>query len=233
MSSTVSTRSLGHGISREHLYSRIGDALLATVWTILSVASIAKTISEAPEENWLGTFHQAVSPLVLCVCAVLFIVRRPAKARNQTWRSRFAALAGTWMMPVVILLPLTWTSGWLLTLSTAGLVATHLVVFWSLLTLRRSFSIFAEARALITHGPYAIVRHPLYATYAAMYILLVLPRISVVAVVASVIGVACEVWRARNEEQVLRGTFPEYDEYASKTPRFIPRPEALVTLRTR
>src|SRR5687768_12314183 len=117
MNSAVSTKSLGHGVSREHLHSRIGDAVLASVWSVLSVASIAKTIAEAPDETWLGTVHQAVSTLVLCVCTVLFIVRRPAKARNQTWQSRFAALAGTWMMPVVILLPLTWTPGWLLTLS--------------------------------------------------------------------------------------------------------------------
>ncbi|MDQ6741518.1 MAG: hypothetical protein M3Z97_01220, partial [Candidatus Dormibacteraeota bacterium] len=33
---------------------------------------------------------------------------------------------------------------------------------WALLYLRRSFSILPEARRLVTHGPYALSRHPLY-----------------------------------------------------------------------
>lgn len=203
--------------------SRIGDILLASVWSVLSIVSISRAIADAPNESWLGTTHQSVSAIVLCITTLLFIIRRPATARLESWQSRSIAIVGTWMMPVVILMPLTWTPDWLLTISTAGLVATHLVVFWALTTLGRSLSIFAEARALIRSGPYAIVRHPLYATYTGMYVFLLLPRLSLVAAALAVIAIGCEVWRARNEEQILRATFPEYDNYAETTPRFIPR----------
>lgn len=214
---------LNRPVRRPLSLARLGDAGLASVWCILAVGSISATISEMPDVNWLVTAHHTVSSLILCLTAVLFIVRRPAKTRVGSWRSRAVAIVGSWLMPVLIVLPLTWTPEWLLTFSTAGLVMMHVVVFWALLTLRRSFSIFAEARALIRTGPYRIVRHPLYATYLGMYVFFLLPRLSVLAFLVTVLGIACEIWRARDEEAILRAAFPAYDEYAAITPRFVPR----------
>lgn len=208
--------------------SRLGDVGLASLWTIMSVSSIANTITEMSEVSWLTTTHHIVSTLILCVCAVLFIVRRPAKARDGSFRSKITAIVGTWMMPALILLPLTSTSDWLLTVSTVGLVVTHIVVFWSLLTLRRSFSVFPEARALIRTGPYAMVRHPLYATYFAMYALFLLPRLSILAVAVTIVGIGCEIWRAHEEEAVLDAAFSDYREYAAATPRFFPKFNSLL-----
>jgi len=203
--------------------ARLGDAGLAAVWVLLSVASISGTIADAPDERVLATAHHAVSSLILCLTAVLFIIRRPASKSTGSWLSRGVAIAGSWLMPALILMPLTLTPGWLLTLTTAVLVVLHVVVFWSLLALRRSFSIFPEARALIRSGPYGRVRHPLYATYMAMYPCFLLPRLSLLAVVVTVLGIACEIWRAREEEAILTSAFSDYADYAAATPRFIPR----------
>ena len=125
-------------------------------------------------------------------------------------------------MPALILLPLTMTSNWVLTITTAGLAVTHIAVFWALLTLRRSFSVFPEARALVRTGPYAVVRHPLYAIYFAMYICFLVPRLGLWAILITLVGITCEVIRSRDEEAVLRTAFPEYEEYAAVTPRFCP-----------
>jgi protein-S-isoprenylcysteine O-methyltransferase Ste14 len=202
----------------------LGDIGLATVWTMLSVNSVAATIGEINDVKWLTTAHHSVSSLILCVTAVLFIIRRPASKSTGSWLSRAVAIIGSWLMPALIIMPLTWTPDWLLTITTVGLVALHVIVFWALLTLRRSFSIFPEARALIRTGPYGRVRHPLYATYLAMYPCFLLPRISVLAVVITVLGIACEIWRARDEEAILSNAFADYEEYARTTPRFLPRP---------
>lgn len=203
--------------------SRLGDIGLALVWGILAVGSLTATIANAATESRLTTAHHIASALILGLSAVLFMARGSAKARAGSWRSRVVAISGTWLMPVLILLPLTRTDDWLLTISTAGLVLLHIVVFWALLTLRRSFSIFPEARALIRTGPYAVVRHPLYGTYFAMYLFFLLPRLSPLSVAVTVLGIACEVWRSREEETILRAAFPDYGEYAATTPRFVPR----------
>jgi protein-S-isoprenylcysteine O-methyltransferase Ste14 len=203
--------------------ARLGDIGLATWWTLLSVNSVSKTIDEIDEVKWLTTAHHSISSLILCVTVFLFIFRHPAKTRSSSWRARVVAITGTWAAPVLIMLPLTWTPDWLLSISTAALVLLHLFMLWALLTLRRSLSIFAEARNLVRTGPYALVRHPLYATYFAMYPFFLLPRLSLLAVVVSVVGFTCEAWRAFDEEKLLRASLPGYEEYAVSTPRFVPR----------
>jgi len=203
--------------------TRVGDAILAAIWVLLSFGSISTTISDASSESALATAHHTVSSLILCLTAVLFIIRRPARMSTSSWISRAVAIIGSWLMPALILMPLTWTPDWLLTVTTAALVVLHVAVFWALLTLRRSFSVFPEARALIKAGPYGRVRHPLYATYIAMYPCFLLPRLSILAVVVMVLGITCEMWRARDEEAILTDVFPEYAEYAKSTPRFLPK----------
>ena len=203
--------------------SRLGDVGLSSIWVVLAFISIRNTIAEADVESTMATAHHAVSALILCISAVLFIYRKPAISRSASLGSNVIAIVGSWLMPVLIVLPLTSSNDVMLSLTTAGLVVTHVAVFWSLLTLRRSFSIFPEARALVRTGPYAIVRHPLYAVYFVMYACFLLPRLSVWAVAITTIGIFCEVVRSREEESVLRTAFPEYDEYAASTPRFCPR----------
>ena len=132
-------------------------------------------------------------------------------------------------MPLVAL-PLTWQPDWLLTATTIGIVAIYGWVAWALLTLRRGFSVFPEARQLTTHGPYGIVRHPLYAAYIGVYVLIALPRFGGPALVVAALGIASEIVRARNEEQVLRSVFPSYDVYAARVPAFVPRLRDLVAV---
>ena len=223
MHRAVTADAMDRRLSKPISFARVGDFGLALVWTFLTVSSISNTIREASEVSWLTTAHHGVSCLVLLVSTILFVIRRPAKTRIGSWSSRLIAIIGSWLMPALIILPLTWTPNWLLTVTTAGLVLAQCLLFWALLTLRRSFSIFPEARALIRTGPYGLVRHPLYATYLLIYPMFLLPRIGALAVVITVLGIACELKRARDEEKVLGAAFPDYDEYAEATPRFFPR----------
>lgn len=81
-----------------------------------------------------------------------------------------------------------------------------------------------ENHRLITNGLYRFVRHPLYSS-----IMLMLFGGSVVYrnwasfLAVAVIFIPFMNYRAKQEEVLLRETFPEYEEYAKKVGRFFPK----------
>jgi protein-S-isoprenylcysteine O-methyltransferase Ste14 len=93
------------------------------------------------------------------------------------------------------------------------------VVLWRL---GKSFSIMPEARRLVTGGPYALARHPLYTvemvTICGTALQFQAPWSWVLA--AAVLAL---LWiRSHYEEQVLEEAYPEYGAYRARTKRFIP-----------
>lgn len=46
-----------------------------------------------------------------------------------------------------------------------GIALGGALCFWAAMTLRRNFSVFASRRSIVTAGPYAWVRHPIYLSY--------------------------------------------------------------------
>jgi len=77
---------------------------------------------------------------------------------------------------------------------------------------------------LICDGPYAVVRHPLYACFFALTFATALvwtyPGGAMIALGIFLVG----VWvRIRSEEKLLRQTFgAQFDEYAKRVPALIP-----------
>ena len=85
-----------------------------------------------------------------------------------------------------------------------------------------SFSVMPEARTLVTHGPYAIVRHPLYlAEMVGVAGLVVQFQQPWAAILGLAVG-ALQFWRTVFEERVLIEAYPEYEAYRTRTRRFIP-----------
>ncbi len=107
------------------------------------------------------------------------------------------------------------------------LVSGHGLVIWATLSLGSSFGllprIIAEHR-LIRHGPYRVVRHPLYTGVHALYVgtfLLVPCAFFLLSAIAAVIGNA---WRAHAEERLLSAHYGEaYRAYARSVGRFLPK----------
>jgi protein-S-isoprenylcysteine O-methyltransferase Ste14 len=82
-----------------------------------------------------------------------------------------------------------------------------------------------EGHELVAHGPYAIVRNPIYLAMFGMAVATGLAVSRWQALVAGVIVflVGTEI-RIRAEEKLLRGAFGEkFDEYARRVPGFLPR----------
>jgi len=69
---------------------------------------------------------------------------------------------------------------------------------------------------VVTTGPYAIVRHPMYAGISLMYVATPVALGSFWALIPAVFIVPLLVARLRNEEQVLLRDLPGYAEYTQK-----------------
>ncbi len=90
-----------------------------------------------------------------------------------------------------------------------------------------NFRVYPEPKQdakLITNGPYRFVRHPMYSSL----ILMMLGISGYNGYWPNLLGVVCVVIavtaKAAMEEHYMVLKFSEYEGYAAKTPRFIPRP---------
>jgi protein-S-isoprenylcysteine O-methyltransferase Ste14 len=92
-----------------------------------------------------------------------------------------------------------------------------------LLTLRRAFTIMSEARALIVHGIFSRIRHPLYTAHFIMFFGSLMLRLHLVTIIMYLLFCVGQVIRAGIEERKLAQTFPEYDAYKAQTGMFFPR----------
>jgi protein-S-isoprenylcysteine O-methyltransferase Ste14 len=82
--------------------------------------------------------------------------------------------------------------------------------------------VLPDARKLVTHGPYRVVRHPVYLgeLVIAGAFLIASPSTWNVAVAAAF--VVAQIYRMGLEERALAAEFPEYAAYAASTPRVLP-----------
>ena len=160
--------------------------------------------------------------LFLGLMAILFIVRDEPIRKAAGIAPRLAAIAGTFLMSALTFFPranlgLTQLIGATLLV----LIGTSLSAF-VLFRLGRSFSLMAEARRLVTTGPYAIVRHPLYLAEEIAIIGTLLQFLSPYTILVFAIHLGIQIQRMKNEEKVLHMAFPDYAQYQARTSRLIP-----------
>ena len=106
--------------------------------------------------------------------------------------------------------------------SSICLVGTAMSIF-VLTHLGRSYSLMAEARRLVTTGPYGIIRHPLYVMEELAAFAILIQFLSFNTVIIFLVHALIQFQRMKNEEAVLEKAFPEYQAYKSSTARLIPR----------
>ncbi len=108
-----------------------------------------------------------------------------------------------------------------------GVVIGAYAIFVAVLRENRWASRVIEVEArqkVVTTGPYAIVRHPMYAAAALIYLFAPVALGSFWGMLMTVPLAAILFPRIRNEESVLRRDLPGYDEYATRVRyRLVPR----------
>jgi protein-S-isoprenylcysteine O-methyltransferase Ste14 len=100
----------------------------------------------------------------------------------------------------------------------AGAAGSLIAVSW----LGRSFSLMPEARQLVTSGPYAFIRHPLYAAEMIGIAGLMVQFKQPWAVILGALVFGLQYWRTVFEERVLQEAYPNYGLYREQTWRFVP-----------
>jgi protein-S-isoprenylcysteine O-methyltransferase Ste14 len=164
-----------------------------------------------------------LASLVLIVSILLFVLlREPAKRRAKGMIPAIVAIGGTSFAVIVVFLPPFNMGLMLSTLSLLMIVFGLSFAAYTMMYLGRSFAIMPAARALVTSGPYALIRHPLYLGEGMAIVGMMLQYLSPLAVVIVGLQIAFQIQRMKKEEEILSAEFPEYIEYAKRTARLIP-----------
>jgi protein-S-isoprenylcysteine O-methyltransferase Ste14 len=106
-------------------------------------------------------------------------------------------------------------------------IASNILIFGGFILLASAWKVLYAAhreRRLATTGPYARIRHPQYAGFVLIMLGFLLQWPTLVTLVMFPILVFMYARLALTEEREVRAQFGiEYERYAARTPRFVPR----------
>ncbi len=191
-------------------------------WSELSAAVSAIRRSDDSAAHILAAAHAASTAFFFALLAVITVVRKQPLRRERRLKGWLLPLAVMAAMGVVgagdprsLPLPISFVA-------TSLVVGGTVFTLYALRFLGRHFGVVSDVRGLVTSGPYAWVRHPLYAGEAITLAGVAISVGTPLSVAAFVIGLSLQAWRARTEEEALSAVFPEYAHYSRRTPMLIP-----------
>ena len=188
--------------------------------------SLGGFLSRPPVEmdsHFVFALAARMSLLVFLGLLIFFHLIRSAPINKAGgWEPKLSALLGLTLGNLLLLLDRPESTPLLDIASTSLLIVGNYLCVVVLLHLGRSISIMAEARRLVTSGPYRVIRHPLYLAEQLAIIGIFLQFLSWQAALILLVHFFFQVRRMLNEERVLTDTFPEYRSYADRTARLIP-----------
>ena len=170
----------------------------------------------------LRTCANVTTLIFLAILIVLFVVRYVPQRTMLQLRARCVAVAGAFLSVSILLLPPQELSSSLYVISLVLIISGTIFAIYAGLVLGRSISILPEARRLVTRGPYAFVRHPLYLGEIVAVIGVALQFLSIWALLIVGLQFVLQLLRMNYEERVLSQVFPEYQNYIARTARLMP-----------
>jgi protein-S-isoprenylcysteine O-methyltransferase Ste14 len=174
----------------------------------LFLFAIALVVARARREPERGGRRDAASIIGIVVQGVAFVVAGAPATRVTLDPLGTAALGAAALV--------------------ALLMATALTLFvWASATMGRNWSLVARMRedhALVTGGPFALMRHPIYTALGLVVVALALAlgHVVMLAVALPVYALGTGL-RVRSEERLLHAMFgTAYVAYAARVKRFVP-----------
>lgn len=195
-------------------------------WTNARVA-----LATGSAQTWTVVADRTTACAFLSLLLVLYVFRPVPVRRAGGVVPVLAAFAGGFLVLPIPLLPFVVPLPGITVglrgpvLSLSGLVLAlvgHGLAIASLAALGRSFSIVPEARRLVTSGLYRHVRHPLYLAEELATVGVLLQNVSPLAAAIVAVHIGVQFYRMGCEERTLAAQFPEYADYARRTPMILP-----------
>lgn len=200
-----------------------GRVIAVTLFALFLVLNGLKLAQSDPLRSPLSTLVTALTMAFYVLLIWAYLRRSPSTRTDRRWTSWLAAFAGTgapFAIPIVsaglVDEPARETASAIVL--GVGLVA----MLWALGALGTNISVVPQAREVISHGPYARVRHPLYAAELVNVVGLCLAHRGPWPWVVLAALVTFQVIRARREEALLSRELPGYAEYKARTPMLVP-----------
>jgi protein-S-isoprenylcysteine O-methyltransferase Ste14 len=200
-----------------------GRLLAVALFAFFLMLNGAHLAGQDPLSSPLSTVAIALTMAFYLLLIFAYMRRSATRRTDRQWSSWALAFAGTgapFAIPLV--------SGGLATdpvreTLSAGVLALGLVaMLWALGALGTNISVVPQAREVVTHGPYALVRHPLYAAELLNVVGICIGHDGPWPWVVLVALAAFQVMRARREEAWLTSELPGYADYKSRTPMLVP-----------
>jgi protein-S-isoprenylcysteine O-methyltransferase Ste14/membrane-associated phospholipid phosphatase len=145
--------------------------------------------------------------LVIPLFVLAFVFRSPRLAGPLPSASGFIGMALSYpalaFLEIPSAVPSEIASGYGGRLLLSAAASYILVLAWSFYAIGRSFALFPSARKLVTRGPYAFVRHPIYSSFLHLALCITVLEPGVRNIAAAVIMALGIFLRARSEENLL------------------------------
>lgn len=199
---------------------------------IAAAHAIAQSLAH-PSAHTILTVLYAVLRTAVTVAFAVFTVGRAAPRKPARDPRAFIACALALGAVIAFQPPLSSTPPLLVIAGEALAVAAGAWLVLAVVRLGHCFGVLPEARGLVRDGPYAVIRHPVYAGEIGTCAGLVLAAPRLINGLSFLVLVGAQCVRMRLEERALSAAFPEYERYSQEVPRLIPSPRrvrARVTL---
>jgi protein-S-isoprenylcysteine O-methyltransferase Ste14 len=203
----------------------LGRLVMVPAAAVILLADVS-ALGRGGASGATGVLRLIGEALVIAFYALMiwcYLRRGPAVATSGSMTAHAAAVAATWLPFILPLLHGGTPPGPIRqAVSDLLLMCGMAWAVWSLHVLGRNVSVLAQARGVVDRGPYHWVRHPLYAGEIVSALGIAIGTNSLAAMGAWLVLCGLQVYRARQEEQVLLRVLPAYRDYQSRTAALLP-----------
>jgi protein-S-isoprenylcysteine O-methyltransferase Ste14 len=195
--------------------ARTGPARLGRIGRIavnLAGAASAAFFARASLQFYLQT-HRLIGAAFFVEQAwfvTAFLIRRPPRSVAASGWPWLLAAGGTF--GGLLLRPTGAHPPWGVAAGLVSQLAGLAIAVTALVFLGRSFGLVAADRGLVTRGPYAVVRHPVYASYILIQFGYLMQSVSLRNAVVLAFATCCNIGRICAEERVLAQS-PDHAAY--------------------
>ena len=210
------------------------------IWRCVSATIVAAALLFVPAGTikwWEGWVYLAIIAIPMFAFSAYYykhdpaLVERRMRSKEKVQRQRIVMRLGSVVTPLVLMVPgldrrFVWSArsigvvpSWLILTAMVITLVSYLASMWVMDVNRfagRTIEVEAEQR-VVSGGPYAVVRHPLYTAALVMMLFTPLALGSYVGLPFGALFIPVLVVRLLNEEEVLQRELPGYAEYRQET----------------